>query len=49
VVGYRYKDDKVHADYARSNSTGHWVCIGQCHVDEDAITGRWVFRNHLKG
>jgi hypothetical protein len=49
VVGYKYKDNKVHADYACSNSTGNWVCIGRCHVDEDAITGRWVFRNYLKG
>jgi hypothetical protein len=49
VVGYEYKDNKVHADYACGNSTGNWVCIGQCHVDEDAITGRWVFRNYLKG
>jgi hypothetical protein len=49
VVGYKYKDNKVHADYACSNSTGNWVCIGQCHVDEESITGRWVFRNYLKG
>ncbi|MFC9630855.1 hypothetical protein ACFTY8_16535 [Streptomyces mirabilis] len=49
VVGYKYKDNKVHADFACSTSTGDWVCIGQCHVDEDSITGRWVFRNYLKG
>ncbi|MER5922049.1 serine hydrolase domain-containing protein [Streptomyces mirabilis] len=28
---------------------GDWVCIGQCHVDEESITGRWVFRNYPKG
>jgi hypothetical protein len=49
VVGYKYKDNKVHTDFACSNSTGDWVCIGQCHVDEESITGRWVFRNYLKG
>jgi CubicO group peptidase (beta-lactamase class C family) len=49
VVGYKYKDNKVHADYACSNSTGNWVCIGRCHVDEDAIAGRWVFRNDPMG
>ncbi|MFF4130026.1 hypothetical protein ACFY1B_00515 [Streptomyces mirabilis] len=41
--------NKVHADFACSNGTGNWVCIGQCHGDEESTTGRWVFRDYLTG
>ncbi|KJK35125.1 hypothetical protein UK15_32945 [Streptomyces variegatus] len=50
VVDYVYKNNKVHAYWDCTNSSGNpWVCIGSCRVDEDSITGRWVYRGYLKG
>ncbi|MER7482032.1 hypothetical protein ABTX60_31115 [Streptomyces sp. NPDC126510] len=50
VVDYVYKNNKVHAYWDCTNSSGNpWVCIGSCHVDDDAISGRWVYRGYLRG
>lgn len=50
VVGYVYKNNEVHAYWNCTNSSGNpWVCIGSCRVDEDSISGRWVYRGYLKG
>ncbi|WP_329575739.1 hypothetical protein [Streptomyces sp. NBC_01361] len=49
VIGYVYKNNSVHAYWACTNSSGNpWVCIGSCKVTEDAISGRWVYRNYLR-
>ncbi|MCX5080276.1 hypothetical protein ACFC18_13365 [Streptomyces sp. NPDC056121] len=49
VIDYIYKNNSVHAYWACTNSSGNpWVCIGSCKVTEDAITGRWVYRNYLR-
>ncbi|GAP48977.1 hypothetical protein [Streptomyces azureus] len=50
VVDYVYKNNEVHAYWDCTNSSGNpWVCIGSCRVDEDSISGRWVYRGYLKG
>ncbi|MCK8437054.1 hypothetical protein G3I77_29855 [Streptomyces sp. D2-8] len=50
VVGYVYKNNEVHAYWDCTNSSGNpWVCIGSCRVDEDSISGRWVYRGYLRG
>jgi hypothetical protein len=49
VIDYIYKNNSVHAYWACTNSSGNpWVCIGSCKVTEDAISGRWVYRNYLR-
>ncbi|MEW2611699.1 hypothetical protein AB0937_16150 [Streptomyces sp. NPDC047880] len=50
VVDYVYKNNSVHAYWDCTNSSGNpWVCIGSCRVDEDSISGRWVYRGYLRG
>ncbi|MFC8141928.1 hypothetical protein ACFUKV_09195 [Streptomyces paradoxus] len=50
VVDYVYKNNEVHAYWDCTNSSGNpWVCIGSCRVDDESISGRWVYRGHLKG
>ena len=44
-----YKDNQVHAALECTNSSGTWECIGQCHDPEESLSGRWVFRNYLRG
>ncbi|MFF1396705.1 hypothetical protein ACFVZD_23200 [Streptomyces sp. NPDC058287] len=49
VIDYVYKNNSVHAYWACTNGSGNpWVCIGSCTVTEDAISGRWVFRDYLR-
>ncbi|MEU6350766.1 hypothetical protein ABZ896_15720 [Streptomyces sp. NPDC047072] len=49
VVGFVYKDNRVHAYWDCTNGSGQpWVCVGGCRVDDEVVEGRWVHRGYLR-